>query len=541
MEMLNIPPAQPQAKPAAAPNGKASKGENSSFSNVLSQANQNAPKDPQKEVVSSTEAEATELDGSVRLGEEVAEDSQPVVSAEGEEQSSEPSTEDSTPVSLISTVPSLPVEAVKTEPVSKADNSPTGTGEVKTADTISLPAEEPLQETRTEVVRQDQSASAASANHDGLTWEESAKDMAPITERSAVSAEGTAAKTPQNEAAATMVSEKSLNPEQPAADKAFAAGQGHRAASGDLRQTMAAPANAAPADPQVDAVKTSESTELTSNESSKNPGLMESSLGSLLQETSPLRDQSRGRQNANLNRSETASIAISGEASTQVVAGTQNEDSQPSFASKQDSGFSALQSNAANDGANPAVNTANFETVLNSGLPGSPTAQQGNQPLQTAPVETGSIRLASGEFLSENQIVDQVLERISVDRIGEQSRIVVKMNPEELGEVKLALTMEKDQLRAQLLTQNHQVQEILEKHLPKLHEALNQQGVKLEDIQVGVDSNRHSGREGFADHRQPENFHRHQNAPTGSVNNDLLHTATASARSASTEGLSLRI
>jgi flagellar hook-length control protein FliK len=149
--------------------------------------------------------------------------------------------------------------------------------------------------------------------------------------------------------------------------------------------------------------------------------------------------------------------------------------------------------------------------------------------------------LASGEFLSENQIVDQVLERISVDRVGNQSRIVVKMNPEELGEVKLALTMEKDQLRAQLLTQNHQVQEILEKHLPKLHEALSQQGVKLEDIQVGVDSNRHSGRETFADHRQPDTFHRHQNAPTGIVNNEHMHTATASARSVSTEGISLRI
>lgn len=549
MEMLNIPPAQPQSNPTAAPKGKASKGENTTFSNVLGKANQNAQKDQHKGVVTSTKDEAAELDGTVQPGEEAAENSQPVVSAEGEEQTTEPSAENAAPAELaIGMAPSLPAEAVQSQPVSKASSSPTVAEDAKTAGTTPPASEVPVQEAKTEAARKDQAASAASgtpegANHDGLIRKVSAKDAASITEKPAASADETATKASQNEAVApAMASEKPLTAEQNVAGSPLPSGQDQRTASVDLRQKMAVPANAAPAIPRVDSVKTSEQADLISTESSKKTGLMESSLGSLLQETTPLRDQSRGRHNVNPNRSEAASLAISGEASAQVVAGTQNEDSHPSFASKQDNGFSALQSNAANDGAAPAVNnTTSFETVLNSGLQGSPTAQQGNQPLQTAPVETGSIRLASGEFLSENQIVDQVLERISVDRVGDQSRIVVKMNPEELGEVKLALTMEKDQLRAQLLTQNHQVQEVLEKHLPKLHEALNQQGVKLEDIQVGVDSNRHSGREAFADHRQPENFHRHQNAPADHINNERMHTAAASERSVSTEGLSLRI
>jgi flagellar hook-length control protein FliK len=304
---------------------------------------------------------------------------------------------------------------------------------------------------------------------------------------------------------------------------------------------VAVPENAAPAISQVHPGKTSEQTDLVSNESSKKTGLMESSLGSLLQEVRPLRDQSRGRLNASLSRGETASIAISGQESSKIVAGAQNEDSHPSFASKQENGFSALQSDAATNGANSAINATPFETALESGMHGSLTAQQGNQPLQAASVEPGSIRLASGEFMSENQIVNQVMDRIAVERSGNLNRIVVKMNPEELGEVKLALTMEKDQLRAQLLTQNQQVQEILQKHLPKLHEALSQQGLKLEDIQVGVDSNRHSDQGAFANHRQPDSFRRHFNAPAGISNNVPVQPAIGSARSVSNQGLSLRI
>lgn len=551
MEMLNIPPAQPQTNPTTAPKGNTNKEESVSFQNVLGKANQNAQKDQDKGVVNSTEDEGTEFDGTAQLGEETAEESQPVVSAEGEEQTTEPSAEDTTPIALaLGVVPSLPAEAVQAEPVSKAKISSTVTVEANSANTPQLPVEVPVQSAQTEVAPTTQVAPDATTpqtpEHNAVADEAKlnvlAKDAAPVQKKPAASAESTAVKATQNQtASAPMTAETLPTLEKKVADSTLPAGQAHRTTSVDPRQKVAAPTNAVSAVTQVNPVKTTEQTDLANNESSKKTGLMESSLGSLLQEVTPLRESSRGRLNANLNRSETASIAISGEASTQVVAGTQNEDSHPSFASKQENGFSALQSDAANDGANSAVNATAFETVLDSGIHGSLTAQQGNKTLQAASIEPGSIRLASGEFLSENQIVDQVLERISVERAGNQSRIIVKMNPEELGEVKLALTMEKDQLRAQLLTQNNQVQEILEKHLPKLHEALSQQGVKLEDIQVGVDSNRHSGQEAFADHRQPDTSHRHQNAPAGIVNNNPVHSANTSAHSVSTEGLSLRI
>jgi flagellar hook-length control protein FliK len=536
MEMLNIPPAQPQTNPTTAPKGNANKGENKSFQNVMGKANQNAQKDQQKGVVNSTEDEGTELHGTVQLGDEATEHSQQVASAESDEQTTELLEEATDPVDFtMGAVPGLPIEQVpstlKAEPSLKTDNQQIVAEGAKSSNLAQLPPEATLQSAKT-----DASTSIARVAPDVTSQKVSTENLASVT------ASQTASETTQTQAASTTIVTETLpTVEDNVADSTLPAGLAHRTASADSRQKMAIPENAASAITQVNPGKTSEQTDLVSNESRKKTGLMESSLGSLLQEVRPLRDQSRGRLNANLNRGETASIAISGQESSKIVAGTQNEDSHPSFASKQENGFSALQSDAATNGANSVINATPFETALESGMHGSLTAQQGNQPLQAASVEPGSIRLASGEFVSENQIVNQVMDRIAVERAGNQSRIVIRMNPEELGEVKLALTMEKDQLRAQLLTQNQQVQEILEKHLPKLHEALSQQGVKLEDIQVGVDSNRHSGQEAFANHRQPDSFRRHFNAPAGISNNDPVHPAIASTRSASTEGLSLRI
>jgi flagellar hook-length control protein FliK len=518
MEMLNIPPAQPQTKPTTVPQGKSGKGENQSFHKVLGKANQDAQNPQQKESMDSTKAEGKELDSTVQQGDEAKEHSQQVVSTEEEEQTT---AEDTTPVQL----PGLPAETVKTEPVLNASNGPKVTEDVK-------------QSAQTDVASATPAVTLVNGTPEAATQTVSAENAVPDEAKLNVHAKDTAQ--PQ-EPSAAIVKETLPPVEKNVADSPLPAGLADRTASVDSLQKMATPENAASAIAQVNPVKTSEPTDLVSNESSKKTGLMESSLGSLLQEVRPLRDQSRGRLNASLSRGETASIAISGQESSKIVAGAQNEDSHPSFASKQENGFSALQSDAATNGANSAINATPFETALESGMHGSLTAQQGNQPLQAASVEPGSIRLASGEFMSENQIVNQVMDRIAVERSGNLNRIVVKMNPEELGEVKLALTMEKDQLRAQLLTQNQQVQEILQKHLPKLHEALSQQGLKLEDIQVGVDSNRHSDQGAFANHRQPDSFRRHFNAPAGISNNVPVQPAIGSARSVSNQGLSLRI
>jgi flagellar hook-length control protein FliK len=90
------------------------------------------------------------------------------------------------------------------------------------------------------------------------------------------------------------------------------------------------------------------------------------------------------------------------------------------------------------------------------------------------------------------------------------------------------------------VTQTQQVQEILEKHLPRLQEALHNQGVKLDDIQVSVDSRGNQGRE-FFNRNHPStpfmrSFGHHRAAPEPAP-----AAASAGPVRASGGGLSLRI
>lgn len=280
---------------------------------------------------------------------------------------------------------------------------------------------------------------------------------------------------------------------------------------------------------------------LEATEGRKQPGLMESSLGSLLQEVRPLRGELRGQAATEGNRNPALSLAASAGEPRPAAASAQNGDTLSSFSFEQKTEAMLNGLGEETAGTSPAADGTLFDAALNSSLHTAQAVREGAHPLATGTAEADSIRLSSGELLSENQVVDQVLQRIHLEGGNEQSRIVIKMHPEELGEVKLALTLEKDQLRAQLLTQSQQVQEVLEKHLPRLHEALSQQGVRLEDIQVSVDSNRHSGREFFDQQQQPNSFNRHFNAPPGSIADEQAVAASMATQRDLAAGLSLRV
>ena len=81
--------------------------------------------------------------------------------------------------------------------------------------------------------------------------------------------------------------------------------------------------------------------------------------------------------------------------------------------------------------------------------------------------------------------------------------MVVKLYPEELGELKIDVQMKAGAIKANIVTQNEQVQQVLEKYIPKLKSLMEQQGLTVDDIQVTNTSDHSSGhnlfQEDFAD------------------------------------------
>jgi flagellar hook-length control protein FliK len=100
--------------------------------------------------------------------------------------------------------------------------------------------------------------------------------------------------------------------------------------------------------------------------------------------------------------------------------------------------------------------------------------------------------------------------------------------------------MDKDHLKAQMVAQTRQVQEILEKHMPRLQEALQNQGIKVDQIEVSVDSQGNRGREFFDRNQQPA-----PRAHSFGLNRNAAEAAATVAAVDQTrgrqEGLSLRI
>lgn len=166
------------------------------------------------------------------------------------------------------------------------------------------------------------------------------------------------------------------------------------------------------------------------------------------------------------------------------------------------------------------------------------------EPVGKIPIPPTILRLPSGQVIEERRVFDQIAGQIRTSASGDFGKTTLRLYPEELGEVKLDLTIENDRLRASLSAQTSQVQELLERYLPRLREALEQQGLRIESLQVNVDSQRGENgnwkQQQFSEQlmgRQQKTMHSH--APQQQTTDEPISIANRLGHNG--QGLSLRI
>jgi flagellar hook-length control protein FliK len=133
---------------------------------------------------------------------------------------------------------------------------------------------------------------------------------------------------------------------------------------------------------------------------------------------------------------------------------------------------------------------------------------------QTEGVAPKMMQLPSGQQLAESQLVDQVVTHLAGSSDGESGRMRLRLHPAELGSVRLDLIVDGDRLRAHLQAQTQQVQEVLDRYLPQLREALQQQGLKVDEFRVDVQGDR--------DQATEQRFARQQQQQEGSSRSPWL-------------------
>jgi flagellar hook-length control protein FliK len=111
---------------------------------------------------------------------------------------------------------------------------------------------------------------------------------------------------------------------------------------------------------------------------------------------------------------------------------------------------------------------------------------------------TPLVSSASGVTVSETvranvmeQVVNQVREHVAGRDIKNGAeQIVIRLSPENLGELKLNLRMENQCLRVEIVAENNMVRDTLIKHSDALKETLARQNITMEAFDVSTGSNK---------------------------------------------------
>lgn len=89
---------------------------------------------------------------------------------------------------------------------------------------------------------------------------------------------------------------------------------------------------------------------------------------------------------------------------------------------------------------------------------------------------------------SYESIIRQVAEQVRIQVTADTSTMEMQLNPESLGKLSLSVELKQGMLTAKFIAENEQVKEAIESQAVMLREDLDKQGVKVEAIEVAVET-----------------------------------------------------
>ncbi len=119
-----------------------------------------------------------------------------------------------------------------------------------------------------------------------------------------------------------------------------------------------------------------------------------------------------------------------------------------------------------------------FRSILEAGLKSDAVS-----------VPQSAMKPSTGFTVSEDHLLQQVLDRFALNRQIESGSISLRLHPAELGELKLDVLVQRSTVQLQVTAQNPQVQEMLEQNMSRLREALAQHGFSLDRMEVTLGGN----------------------------------------------------
>lgn len=101
-------------------------------------------------------------------------------------------------------------------------------------------------------------------------------------------------------------------------------------------------------------------------------------------------------------------------------------------------------------------------------------------------------------------VIDQIVESIKLNSTSELKSMEIMLNPQNLGKVNLLVSVREGVVTAKIVAENEQVQKALESQIITLKENIQNQGIKIDEVQVTVSTNAFESNEQFEQERQEQ-------------------------------------
>lgn len=85
------------------------------------------------------------------------------------------------------------------------------------------------------------------------------------------------------------------------------------------------------------------------------------------------------------------------------------------------------------------------------------------------------------------RVIEQVVREVRLTRLPERSDLVVRLNPPELGTLRVHIAQDAQGISSQIIASTEQVRHLLQANVPALVEALTQAGVRMDSVNVASD------------------------------------------------------
>ena len=86
-----------------------------------------------------------------------------------------------------------------------------------------------------------------------------------------------------------------------------------------------------------------------------------------------------------------------------------------------------------------------------------------------------------------DKVMNQIVEKASILQLPNSTQTKISLNPKDLGAVDIKLVMHDATVTASIVVENHAVKQVVEQNLDQLKNALQQQGITVDEMQVSVD------------------------------------------------------